>query len=157
MRRRFGLGLGMIVGPQFAVCECGGAANIALHASHYQQLQEIFSIVKGTVQARPAVTEVTHVRAEIVSPIPETPAEDTPSTPIDTGVKAIVEVRQTRKFPRQYWEKSYGGTNLEDTSCTGRINANAAEYIINSTGRRGRCLVAYYGSVDGEQSVPEED
>ncbi|KAK9161228.1 hypothetical protein Syun_007569 [Stephania yunnanensis] len=43
------------------------------------------------VQARPAVTEVTHVRVEIVSPIPETPAEDTPSTPIDTGVKATVE------------------------------------------------------------------
>ncbi|KAK9169316.1 hypothetical protein Syun_001456 [Stephania yunnanensis] len=43
--------------------------------------------------ARPAVTKVTHVRAEIVSPIPETPAEDTPSTPIDTGVKATVDVR----------------------------------------------------------------
>ncbi|KAK9160767.1 hypothetical protein Syun_007108 [Stephania yunnanensis] len=92
MRRRFGLGLGMIVGLQFAVRECGGAANIALHVSHYQQQQEIFRLLRA--QARPAVTEVTHVRVEIISPIPETPAEDTPSTPIDTGVKATVEVRQ---------------------------------------------------------------
>ncbi|KAK9160522.1 hypothetical protein Syun_006863 [Stephania yunnanensis] len=109
------------------VCECGGAANIALHTSHDQQLQKIIRWLRAhvtpssststalviqagcvftvhnppeklLVQARPAVTEVTHVRSEIVPPIPETPAEDTPSTSIDTGVKATVEVRRAREF-----------------------------------------------------------
>ncbi|KAK9126678.1 hypothetical protein Scep_015524 [Stephania cephalantha] len=98
-----------------------------LHTSHYQQLQEIFRLLrvqvtpssstsptlviqagsvftvhnppeKLSVQAGPAVTEVTHVRAEMVSPISETPAEDTPSTPIDTGVRATAEARHAREF-----------------------------------------------------------
>ncbi|KAK9082400.1 hypothetical protein Syun_031279 [Stephania yunnanensis] len=91
-----------------------------LHTSHDQQLQKILRWLRAQVtlsssmsaalviqagcvftvhnppekllvQAGPAVTEVTHVRAAIVPHIPETPAEDTPSIPIDTGVKATVE------------------------------------------------------------------
>ncbi|KAK9149083.1 hypothetical protein Scep_007840 [Stephania cephalantha] len=65
------------------------------------------------VQVGPAVTEVTHVRAEIVPSIPETPAEDTPSTPIDTGVRATAEARQTHEFRRHHPEKFHVGTNLE--------------------------------------------
>ncbi|KAK9099337.1 hypothetical protein Syun_026382 [Stephania yunnanensis] len=61
-------------------------------ATHVIQAEHVFTVhnppEKLPVQARPAVIEVTHVQAEIVSPIPETLAEDTPSTPIDTGVVA---------------------------------------------------------------------
>ncbi|KAK9135596.1 hypothetical protein Syun_014926 [Stephania yunnanensis] len=50
------------------------------------------------IQAGPAVADEAHVQAEIVPPTPETPAEDTPSTPTDTGVRATAETRHAREF-----------------------------------------------------------
>ncbi|KAK9135889.1 hypothetical protein Syun_015219 [Stephania yunnanensis] len=47
-------------------------------------------------QARPAVAEEAHVQDEIVPPTPETPVEDTSSTPTDTGVRVATEATQAR-------------------------------------------------------------
>ncbi|KAK9162413.1 hypothetical protein Syun_003315 [Stephania yunnanensis] len=83
------------------------------------------------VQAGPIVAKEAQVQVELVLRTSDTLLEDTLNTPIDMGASVTAEARQTR-------------------------TANATEYIIKPTGRRGRSLVAYYGGVDGEQSVPKE-
>ncbi|KAK9082114.1 hypothetical protein Syun_031702 [Stephania yunnanensis] len=87
--------------------------SLSMSAALVIQVERVFTVHKPPeklpVSAGLAVTEVTHVQAEIVLPIPETPAEDTPSTPIDTGVRATAEARQAREFWRHHPKKFHGG------------------------------------------------
>ncbi|KAK9110347.1 hypothetical protein Sjap_018407 [Stephania japonica] len=60
----------------------------------------------------PAVTEKAPAQTEIVPHTPDTLAEDAPSTPTDSGVRATPKARQAREFMRHQPLKFHEGTNL---------------------------------------------
>ncbi|KAK9124061.1 hypothetical protein Sjap_013663 [Stephania japonica] len=60
---------------------------------HGQQLEEILRLLRAqTVPVGPVVTEEVRVQIEVVPP---TPTDDMSSTPIDTSIRATIEVRRS--------------------------------------------------------------